>query len=117
MSVSSLARVVSMCSMAAVRRSLIGHAPFSPTPTAAGSSIPTRYSRLTSSPWASATHKRPLCTDHLFGRQGHWLNRPAVTVQTPQRSGRDWQVRRQYQRLLVARVVDHPTPPWRQAGP
>ena len=48
--------------------------------------------------------------EHLLGRQGCLLNRPAVPVQTPQRRGRHRQVRREDPWFLITRVVDHHTP-------
>lgn len=51
--------------------------------------------------------KRPMRAEHLLGRQRDLLNRPASAIQTPQRRGRDRQVRRHHQRCSVTRVVDH----------
>ena len=54
-------------------------------------------------------HERPVRPNYLFGRERQLFDRPAVTVETPQRLGRDWQGGREHERLLVARVVDHST--------
>jgi len=55
-------------------------------------------------------HERAVRTNHLLGRQGYLLDRPAIAGQTPQRLGGERQVRRQHQWLLGAWVVDDRTP-------
>ena len=56
------------------------------------------------------THERPVGPSHLLGRAGHRLDRPAVAVQTPERRGGPRQCRRQHQRLLGARIMEHHPP-------
>jgi len=62
----------------------------------------------------STAHERPVRTEHLLGRQGDVLHRPAGTGQTPQCRGRHRQVGRQHPWFLGARSVDHHT--WERHG-
>jgi len=54
-------------------------------------------------------HACPVRADHLLGREGDLLDRPAVTGQTPPRSGGHRQRRCPHQRFAITRIVDaHP---------